>query len=933
MAVRGKVFSGPAGSQPVGDAIIVQGTVRAVAADGTERLLQPGSPVYADDRIITGPEGMVSVVFADQEQTRLDLGRLSDVLVDRDVYGDALPVDQDEASGDVIVMQQALQQGEFDPTVDSEPPAAGDGGAGAGGGDHPYVVFEATAAAVTPDSGAETTGVDLDFLDPQPVDILPPEQTVASGAAAGTPHIVTVGSGDGDVGTIGSNPVPTAVPDTGEVVEAAPGAVSAAAAEGGHAVTGNLMTNDTAGDVPTRVTFIEVGGIRYSVPAGGSVTLTTELGAELTVHSDGTYSYIIDTNILHEANGRGDGIPDREIFNYTITDTNGDPASSTLTVNVLDTAPEARPDTNITVEGGSQVSGNVIFGWDDSAYVPDSEDVQSTDPGLTLVRVSGDLADDFALDTPLATIHGGTIVFGAGGSYVYTPPARVDNPAGLDDANQPVQEHFIYTVEDGDGSPATAVLTIDVLDTAPQPVDDRAEVEEGDRDGDGVNNRVTGNVILADHNTSWDGSAGVHDQADRTSADGDLHLVGVDGDFAPGVRFVPGEELATAQGGTIVFAEDGSYTYTAPDHILHEANGQGDRIPDNEQFTCTIEDGDGSRAGAVLTVAIRAVDPSLAPEDVVTDESDGVGPAATVGGTPGAGFGTDGSADVLAVRLTGISDGDPVLDSQGRALTASGRELHFQNDSAGGWYAVAETDQVFHVGVSPDGTCTVTMMDQLDVVWQDQGKDAAQTLSFDVLVTDGDGNTAASSFDVTLDSDHVPVGTDSEVISGSDSGDPIIGNEGADTVSYASDTGGVHVDLADGAAESGGDARGDVPSGVENITGGQGNDILVGDHGTNVLHGGAGDDQLAGGGGEDVLVDGDGDDLLVGGDDADTLFGGTRDGAAGAGADTLVGDSVHDLSDTAGELYADAGGDTIVDATDPGDSTVDDLVPPPDPTV
>ncbi len=1106
--------------RPVGEAVIVQGQVTAVAADGTRRLLMPGAPVFADDRIVTGSDGMVSIVFADSDHTQLDLGRLSDVLVDRDVYGDALPVDLGDAAGDVAAIQQALQDGSYDPTVDSEAPAAGADGAGEGGGSHPYVVFQATGAEVTPDSGAETTGVGLDFLNPPLVDILPQEQPVpAPGPDVGSGPAATPEGGGTTADEGGTNIVPQALPDSGEVVEARPGGGSGQVTEAGHTVSGNLMTNDTAGDDPTTVIAIEVDGIRFPVPADGSVTVTTGLGGELTVADDGSYTYTIDTNILHETNGQGDGRPDFEVFNYTITDGNGDTASSTLTVTILDTAPEVNPDTNLTVEGtDGAITGNVIFGWDDSTYVPGSEDTESADPGLVLTDVRGDLAGDFALDTPLATVHGGTIVFHADGSYSYTPPASVDNPLDAAGDNQPVQERFTYTVVDGDGSPASAELTIDLLDTAPTALDDTASVEEGDRDGDSVNNQVSGNVILADHNGTWDAGAEVHDRADQESADSGLHLVDVRGDFAPGVSFAPGVELATAQGGTIVFASDGSYTYTAPDHILHEANGQGDNLPDNEQFTYTIEDGDGSRASAVLTVDIGDVDPSLAPDNALIDESDGTGPDATVTGSLGAdfgadgagslslaatgatwdaatatlhaddgsysvalhddgtytftllasldhpdrtdpddridlpftatiadadgdrvsrefvvtvrddapsigdpqdailanetgndleadlraGFGADGEAASLAVELTGIHEGDPVLDSLNRPLTVNGQPLHYVSDNAGGWYAATDTDHVFHVGVAGDATYTVTLMEQVDAVWDAQGKTAGQTLTYEVQVTDGDGDTVTATFDVTFDSDHQIEGTDSdEVISGSDasewiigndgddvidggggddvifgdgvvftgpfsppeltgSGDDIIhggdgddiiiagdgddvieggagadtifGNDGSDTVTYGDDTTGVHVDLSDTGPETGGHAEGDVLDGIENLAGGSGNDILVGDDRDNVLHGGAGDDHLEGGAGADVLVGGDGDDTLVGGEDSDALFAGTADGADGAGTDTLVGDALGDPSDSAGDLFADAGGDTIVDATDPGDATVDDLVPPPDPT-
>jgi hypothetical protein len=54
-------------------------------------------------------------------------------------------------------------------------------------------------------------------------------------------------------------------------------------------------------------------------------------------------------------------------------------------------------------------------------------------------------------------------------------------------------------------------------------------------------------------------------------------------------------------------------------------------------------------------------------------------------------------------------------------------------------------------------------------------------------------------------------------------------------------------------------------SGIENVTGSIGNDLLVGDANANVLIGGAGRNIIIGGGGADTLTGGDGDNILIGG--------------------------------------------------------------------
>jgi Ca2+-binding RTX toxin-like protein len=123
---------------------------------------------------------------------------------------------------------------------------------------------------------------------------------------------------------------------------------------------------------------------------------------------------------------------------------------------------------------------------------------------------------------------------------------------------------------------------------------------------------------------------------------------------------------------------------------------------------------------------------------------------------------------------------------------------------------------------------------------------------------------------------------------------------GTDTVSYAGST-------ADVSAFLGVNASG-FPftfAGVENITGGSGNDNLGGDGNANVLIGGSGDDGLIGGGGNDLLLGGDGNDSLGGWGGNDTLIG-------GAGNDYMVGD-----------LTGEAGDDTFVYVVGDGADSID----------
>jgi Ca2+-binding RTX toxin-like protein len=122
----------------------------------------------------------------------------------------------------------------------------------------------------------------------------------------------------------------------------------------------------------------------------------------------------------------------------------------------------------------------------------------------------------------------------------------------------------------------------------------------------------------------------------------------------------------------------------------------------------------------------------------------------------------------------------------------------------------------------------------------------------------------------------------SDVIAGSAGGDKIHGGSGSDTLDggtggndlldYAGSSA-VIVVLASNAA-SGGDAQGDVIANFENVSGGNGGDILIGNVINNQINGAGGSDTIQGGDGQDSLRGGAGADHITGGSDKDLLAGG-----------------------------------------------------------
>jgi Ca2+-binding RTX toxin-like protein len=152
----------------------------------------------------------------------------------------------------------------------------------------------------------------------------------------------------------------------------------------------------------------------------------------------------------------------------------------------------------------------------------------------------------------------------------------------------------------------------------------------------------------------------------------------------------------------------------------------------------------------------------------------------------------------------------------------------------------------------------------------------------------GDDTLVGGSGDDTLDG-----GAGNDRLRGGAGNDTAVYNSGADvTVSLLLDT---EQDTGEGL---------DTLTGIENLTGGSGDDHLLGDHQANRLDGSAGDDTLRGRGGDDTLVGGAGDDRLEGGAGNDRLLG-------GRGTDTLLGGD---------------GDDVFVFATALGNNNVDRIV-------
>ncbi len=149
-----------AGTQVIGKAFIVYGTVKAIAPDGTVRVLGPNSEIYADERIVTESDGGVSLMLDGPPPSQIDIGRMSDVLMNEDVYAGGSAEAVTDSSADAEKIQEALE-GKGDIELD----ATAAGGA-AGTGSATLVQFGLDGAEGNVTSGAETTGFTQGTVEP-----------------------------------------------------------------------------------------------------------------------------------------------------------------------------------------------------------------------------------------------------------------------------------------------------------------------------------------------------------------------------------------------------------------------------------------------------------------------------------------------------------------------------------------------------------------------------------------------------------------------------------------------------------------------------------------------------------------------------------------------------------------------------------------------
>ncbi|WP_207240198.1 MULTISPECIES: retention module-containing protein [unclassified Pseudomonas] len=508
-------------------------------------------------------------------------------------------------------------------------------------------------------------------------------------------------SGSLDVNVV--DDLPTAVDDSNGV-----------ASESQLVLSGNVLTNDVQGAdrVPT-----------------GPVTAGTFTGTygTLVLAADGTYTYTLNTADADFKALQGNGSA-TETFAYTITDADGDPSTANLVLNVHNN------DDCVTlhcldIEGGELTVYEKHLSDGTSPNAP-----ALTQSGFFLVNapdglqtltvgginvVTGGVAASFpqsiltALGNVL-TITGYDASIGVV-AYSYTLLDNESHPTGLG-ANS-IAEHFNVFASDGDGSSASGVLDVNIVDDLPTAHPDVVMADEG--------TTISGNVLGND-------------------------IGGADGPAITGavVGVRAGSDTSTSAIGGLNTTINGLYgtlTLDAFGNATYHSNPNSVTVPDSQDvFVYTVRDADGDESTTTITIQICGNElRAVTDQDITVFEK-------------ALDLSKDGQ-DLAAGTVTGSDPGNTGETATGTLVGAvtggSGAITYTLVGSATGTYG--------QILLNPDGTYRYTLTSAPKT--SPNANDGPNVLSesFTYKATDAVGNTTTSTIQISI-VDDVPQAVASE---------------------------------------------------------------------------------------------------------------------------------------------------------------------------
>ncbi|EKP0309138.1 retention module-containing protein, partial [Aeromonas veronii] len=409
-------------------------------------------------------------------------------------------------------------------------------------------------------------------------------------------------------------------------------------------------------------------------PLGNALTITAVTYNPVTGAGQVSYSYTLGDNENHTRPVNDTSLS--ESFSVVLIDSDGDTASDTLDVTILDDTPTLAggeeqfvrglvhedallsgnsegSDQSVSATGlAGTLNGLVNFGADGAGSFGLGSDVSSLE-GLDLT--SGGVALSYSVAGNVLTASAGgvpvfTLTVGADGSYSFTLSGQLDHPtADGDDGEQlagvGIDFSGVLTATDGDGDPLTGgfpagSFAINVEDDVPTATNDEGGSVTEDAAGSLSGNVLGNDVSGADTPAAFVGwSATGHDNSAAVSA------------------------LAT-YGTFVQNPTTGAWSYTL-DNSRAATQGLTSSFNQSYDVWYTMKDADGDESIAKLTISIKGADDSASvvtaaasgPDHQVFEASlnlDGSNAEAATETTTGS-FAVSASDGILSVVIGGTS--------------------------------------------------------------------------------------------------------------------------------------------------------------------------------------------------------------------------------------------------------------------------------------
>ncbi|WP_322517587.1 tandem-95 repeat protein [Rhodopseudomonas palustris] len=531
-----------------------------------------------------------------------------------------------------------------------------------------------------------------------------------------------------------------------------------------------------------------------AVPSSTNAAITAHVVfiVGLSDAGNGSYAFKLVDTIDHPGAVQGEDVLSLA-FGFAATDSDGDTATSSFTVRVIDDAPViGRPDDetvrevnlpttnydtthpdypNSTVQTGDL---DISWGADDnnSGAISNRSVAFTTSAGASGLTSDGS-AISYTLSPDGTTLTAVTadsrVVFtvqlsdSGDGSYTFTLFDSIDHPSsGPNDDSLPLT--FGFKATDGDGDTATSSFTVTIRDDEPtvgpnttvRLDDDTLGGNPGGNGDDADAVAKTGTLV---HNGGADGTASVLWSSVgltlpssfwfEVSADGTVMTITQD----QGNGYVPVLTM------TITNTATGAYSVAQVAPIDHP-QGTIPGFEDNVQFTVSyiVTDGDGDTATGTISVNVDDDTPTVAANALIQLDDD-----ALLGGNAG-GVGDDVESPVL----TGVLSHSGGADGTASVLWApNGLSLPF-----GFWFTLSPDSKTMTITQLQDGTyvgvfqATITdtatgayQITQLAAVKHNTpGIEDNAEISFQYRVTDGDGDVATGTLSFNVDDDTATIG-------------------------------------------------------------------------------------------------------------------------------------------------------------------------------